>query len=320
MYRLHPLCRVIAAGNDPDGNYDAMLLKTQNSSRLMHFHIRVDENEWLEWAKGRPEEIDPKTGKVIKEAIPPLDSRVIAFITARPEGLSNIGSLVDVSTPQGKEWEGRTKEYGYAVPRTWTALSDILQNSAEVRDDTPKANSLLGTSSKWGHIIKATIGPEMGQAFIAFCNERSKRSVSYDDIVANPNTASFPTDNTTYHDLLTEIMGSLFTKGIKDNFAALKPITDYFKRFFTNNDVVSNRGGWKETFKERVYQPISKIVSAKAGVELDSDYAKGGVHIEQLTKEQIAGLVKGFKYMGNGIGHLIDTSESEDDDFAGIQL
>lgn len=93
---LHSNALVVAAGNREDDRDGVTPIGSAMNSRLSHYTMKVDFNEWLD-----------------DVAIPNnYDTRIIAYLSAYPE------KLVDYDPVHNKKI--------YCVPRTWERLNNIL--------------------------------------------------------------------------------------------------------------------------------------------------------------------------------------------------
>lgn len=96
-YELHPNCLVMAAGNSVKDNAVAYKMSTALQSRMIHFELKVNSEEWIEWA------IENK-----------LHPSVIAYVEHKPTVLSAFDpSHADKTFP---------------CPRTLEMLSKVLQH------------------------------------------------------------------------------------------------------------------------------------------------------------------------------------------------
>lgn len=108
QHKLHDKCCIIACGNLDSDNAIVNTMSSALISRFAHFYIRLDNDEWQEWA--------------VANDIHPM---ITAFLNFKPSLLYTFNP--DLDTP-------------YSSPRTWQMLSKILTT------DTPMylTASLLG--------------------------------------------------------------------------------------------------------------------------------------------------------------------------------
>lgn len=98
-HKLHPNVFIVGAGNLETDNAIVNTMSSALISRFAHFTIRLDSEEWLEWAS--------KTG---------IDHRITSFIGFKPNLLYTFNP--DATAP-------------YASPRTWEMLSRVIKDSAQ---------------------------------------------------------------------------------------------------------------------------------------------------------------------------------------------
>ena len=94
QHKLHDKCCIIACGNLESDNAIVNTMSSALISRFAHFHIRLDNDEWQEWA--------------VANDIHPM---ITAFLNFKPSLLYTFNP--DLGTP-------------YASPRTWQMMSKIL--------------------------------------------------------------------------------------------------------------------------------------------------------------------------------------------------
>lgn len=107
-HKLHDKVFIISAGNLETDNAIVNTMSSALISRFAHFTIRLDTQEWLEWASS--------VG---------MDHRITSFIGFKPELLYTFNP--NVTSP-------------YASPRTWQMVSKIIKDSIEV----PLLASMIG--------------------------------------------------------------------------------------------------------------------------------------------------------------------------------
>lgn len=111
MQKLHDLCFVMAAGNKRTDNAIVNDLGTAMQSRLVHINLKVDAEEWINWAM--------KTN---------IDPRVIAYIRWKNEDLH--------------VFDPNHQDVTFACPRTWEFASRLVTG---VDDLEPLKPLLAGT-------------------------------------------------------------------------------------------------------------------------------------------------------------------------------
>jgi hypothetical protein len=97
QYELHESVRIICAGNLASDKAIVNRLSTAMQSRLIHLHLEVENEEWLEWAKNNK-----------------LDYRVISYIQFRPQAL--------------KAFDPKHNDYTFPCLRTWEFTSKLIKN------------------------------------------------------------------------------------------------------------------------------------------------------------------------------------------------
>lgn len=95
-HKLHPNTVMMAAGNLDTDNALVESMSTALQSRMIHFHVETNPNNWLKWANNNS-----------------LDHRIVGFLGFRPSLL--MGSV---------EHEDHT----LPTPRTWHFLSNLLKS------------------------------------------------------------------------------------------------------------------------------------------------------------------------------------------------
>lgn len=97
QHKLHPKCKVVAAGNLETDNAIVNRLSTAMQSRLVHLELEVSLEAWLNWANTNN-----------------IDYRVISFIQWRPELLH--------------KFDPEHSDNTFSCPRTWSFLSRLIKN------------------------------------------------------------------------------------------------------------------------------------------------------------------------------------------------
>lgn len=153
QYKLHPRCVIVAAGNEETDGAITKRLSTAMVSRLVHLHMTVDFDDWMEnVALARN-----------------YDPRIIAYLNYNHEALMDFD-------PQNEDKIGDT----FCCPRSWSFVNNILKAYGETDNLSPLTSLLQGTISE-------------GQAlsFISFCSLADK-TTPYEEIIADPLRAKVP--------------------------------------------------------------------------------------------------------------------------------
>jgi hypothetical protein len=103
--KLHPRCRIIAAGNLLTDRAIANAQSTATTSRMTHYRMRIDQKVWIDWANSHK-----------------IDHRIISFIKFKPELLH--------------KFRADTNELTFPCPRTWEFASRIITPKTEIEDIT----------------------------------------------------------------------------------------------------------------------------------------------------------------------------------------
>lgn len=151
--KLHPACRLIAAGNRLSDNAIANKLGSAIRSRMIHITVEMNVQEFVSYVEEQVEQ-----GK--------WNPIVLAFLKFRPELANNFDPKAEVET--------------FASPRTWNFLSDLLQN--DLLD--------LGKDI-YLPIIVGTVGEKAGIEFNAFI-DIMKDLPTLQQIEQNPHNAPLP--------------------------------------------------------------------------------------------------------------------------------
>ena len=111
-HKLHPKLIMACAGNLSTDKAIVNRLSTAMQSRLIHFNLEVNLEDWLTWAYANG-----------------VDSRVITFVQFRPELLH--------------KFDPSHSDHTFPCPRTWVFLSRMIRNWTEIGED--KTALLTGT-------------------------------------------------------------------------------------------------------------------------------------------------------------------------------
>ena len=104
-HKLHPKCRIIAAGNLATDRAIVTPMSTALTTRMTNYRMMVDHQAWVDWANSNE-----------------IDHRVISFIKFKPISLHNVKHDV--------------QEMSFPVPRTWAMVSKIIQKVGKIEQDT----------------------------------------------------------------------------------------------------------------------------------------------------------------------------------------
>lgn len=114
QHKLHPRCVPIGAGNLESSGAYVNRLNTAMQSRLVHFEMRVDPDEWLAWAYSND-----------------IDHRITSFIAYAPEKLHIFDPAHHDKT--------------FPCPRTWGMLSKYIDVVKDVDfKDLPAMEGTIG--------------------------------------------------------------------------------------------------------------------------------------------------------------------------------
>lgn len=94
--KLHPKCYVAAAGNLETDNAVVETMSTALQSRMVHFLVEPDAEQWVEWAESND-----------------IDYRITGYIKHRPAQIYT--------------FDPDHTEYTYACPRTWGKLDKLIK-------------------------------------------------------------------------------------------------------------------------------------------------------------------------------------------------
>lgn len=151
-HKLHEKVVIMAAGNGVKDNAVANRMSTALQSRMVHFELKPDSQQWIEWAEKAK-----------------LDSRVIAFVEHKSE-------LLDSFDP-------KKADHTFACARTIEFLSKVLQK-------LPSSGAPAHDYS-WVPLYAGTIGEGAGTEFRSFL-EVYKDLVRFENIVASPTATPIP--------------------------------------------------------------------------------------------------------------------------------
>lgn len=145
-HKLHPNCFLVAAEDRAVVND----LSTALKSRMITIRIEPDSNIWVNYASKYN-----------------IDERIISFILANPDMLSN--------------FDPESKEDAYACPRSWEALSKILRTYPDINkeEDLP--------------LFSGVIGQTAANLFLDYC-ELYKNMLTLEEILKDPTLASPPSE------------------------------------------------------------------------------------------------------------------------------
>ncbi|MEA2037079.1 MAG: ATP-binding protein [Nanoarchaeota archaeon] len=105
QHKLHPNCRIVAAGNLTTDKAIVNTMSTATASRLTHYKLYVDHNDWIDWAYKNN-----------------IDNRIISFIKFKPEILH--------------KFNPKSTEVTFPSPRTWEFVSKIIEDIKDIDDLT----------------------------------------------------------------------------------------------------------------------------------------------------------------------------------------
>lgn len=102
QYDLHEKCAVVTAGNLETDGAIVNRLSTAMQSRLIHFELAVDADEWLSWAYGAG-----------------VDHRVTSFINYAEHKL--------------QQFDPNHNDKTFPCPRTWYFMSRLIQQIGDLK-------------------------------------------------------------------------------------------------------------------------------------------------------------------------------------------
>ena len=103
-FDLHSKVSIVAAGNKMSDRAVTNRLSTAMQSRLVHFEVELNSEDWLDWANNSN-----------------IDHRVKSFIGFRPEKLYRFDPDHD--------------DYTFPCARTWEFVSDLIKNDQNIDPD-----------------------------------------------------------------------------------------------------------------------------------------------------------------------------------------
>jgi hypothetical protein len=120
QHKLHPNCFIVGAGNLETDNAVVEPMSTALASRLVHVHVRVDLDSWVEWAIN--------TGNI--------DHRILSYV-----GWKKLGALYNFT--------GSLDQVTFACPRTWKFTSDLIKGVDNINSDiySPMINGTIGEAA-----------------------------------------------------------------------------------------------------------------------------------------------------------------------------
>jgi len=101
QHKLHPNTAIVCAGNMAGNNAIVNRLSTAMQSRLVHFELTTDIEQWLEWATRNN-----------------IDYRVTGYLNSRPDNLL--------------KFDANHNDKTFACPRTWQFVSKLIKDSPGV--------------------------------------------------------------------------------------------------------------------------------------------------------------------------------------------
>ena len=112
-HHLHDKVYVVAAGNLETDNALVEPMSTALMSRMVHFYLKLDINDWKEWAYSKG-----------------VDYRILAYINWKPSALYSFDPEVTFDT--------------YSCPRTWEFVSRIIKGKEITLLDSAILQGSLG--------------------------------------------------------------------------------------------------------------------------------------------------------------------------------
>lgn len=155
--KLHPLCRIVAAGNRMQDNAIVNKMGTAIKSRLVHVEMELNRKEFIAYVEEQ----------VQKDLWHPL---MLGFLKFRPNLINNFDPKKEVVT--------------FSSPRTLHMLSNLLMNGLL---DEPNTKIVLNA-------VYGSIGEAAGSEFYSFLQVLHELP-DINEIVANPKTANIPSNN-----------------------------------------------------------------------------------------------------------------------------
>ena len=100
-HKLHPRCRIAAAGNLTTDRAIVNTQSTATTSRLNHYRMRIDHKVWIDWANAND-----------------IDHRIISLIKFKPELLH--------------KFSPGSNELTFPCPRTWEFASKVIKTEEKI--------------------------------------------------------------------------------------------------------------------------------------------------------------------------------------------
>lgn len=122
-HKLHPRCRIAAAGNLLTDRAIVNAQSTATTSRLTHYRMRVDHKVWIDWANSHD-----------------IDHRIISLVKFKPEILH--------------KFDPNTNDLTFPCPRTWEFASKIILGNPGISAITK--TRLAGTVGQGAAVELAT--------------------------------------------------------------------------------------------------------------------------------------------------------------------
>lgn len=215
--KLHPSCRILAAGNKMSDSAIVHKMSTAVKSRIVHIELNVNPKEFSQYVEDN----------VVKGL---WHSAILGFINFKPELINNFDPKKDTET--------------FSSPRTLEMLSKLLQ--AGILD--------LGKEI-YRPLIIGTIGESAGVDFCAFIDVMNDFP-TIQQIEANPTGTNLPLENGAKYALGTYLAGKVNKSNLdqvvtylerlpeKDLLVlAYRMILSQFPLLATNKNVISTLGG-----------------------------------------------------------------------------
>lgn len=105
LHKLHPMCRIVAAGNLSTDRAIVNTQSTATTSRMTHYQLAISNQAWIDWANEHG-----------------IDHRIISFIKFKPDSLHN--------------FKPNTNELTFPCPRTWSFASRIIKGKSSIEELT----------------------------------------------------------------------------------------------------------------------------------------------------------------------------------------
>lgn len=219
IYNLHSKCYIICAGNRKEDKAVVATMSSALTSRMAHFTLEINSDTWINHF-----------------AIPHhLDPRIIAFISAYPDSLSN--------------FDPEQAEETYACPRTWEFANRLLANKKE-----PELNDLDRT------LLQAVIGLKAANDFFTFTKYFADLP-TIAEVEGNPEGVMLPTEACAIWALTTSLVQQVTDKN-------LAPVIKCIDRLDTSYQVVFVKMLLAQ-HKEYALDPaLSKLIT-KLGAKLN---------------------------------------------------